>query len=242
MTTHRAATRHALNMDQPARVELASAQGAPGWPSPRPSRARAIRCPSRIAPSWPSSRTVLSMCSTGTPAPAATRPVATAASTDLSWRNMRPPMTKPVMRAARNTTAACTDSSGASDGIPALGEPGGSGRADAGECGCGSRAIGSLLEGGGAVPADTCVVSSTGVCAARSGPCCGFCLRASLWGFGPAPGGRVQRNRDQRGSSRGRLADGHRPGLQNEFGLAGGDSGRSQVIASRPCGIRFFTP
>ncbi|MDQ0710550.1 hypothetical protein QFZ55_008190 [Streptomyces luteogriseus] len=49
-------------------------------------------------------------------------------------------MTKPVMTAARNTTAACTDSSGASDGIPALGGPGGPGRADAGECGCGASA------------------------------------------------------------------------------------------------------
>lgn len=43
----------------------------------------------------------------------------------------------------------------ASDGIPALGGPGGSGRAGMGECGCGSRAIGSLLRGGGTETADT---------------------------------------------------------------------------------------
>ncbi|MGW4233123.1 thymidylate synthase [Streptomyces sp. NPDC004980] len=71
--------------------------------------------------------------------------------------------------AARMTTEVCSDMNGGTgDGRPASGVLSGSGCAGTGDCG--SRLIGSLRAGAGAgaETADTCVVSSAWMCAARS--------------------------------------------------------------------------
>jgi hypothetical protein len=137
--------------------------------------------------------------------------------------------------AARKTTAACTDSSGgASDGKPVLGGPGGSGRAGTGNCG--SRDIGSLLRGGGTGTADTCGgVVRVGVARLAVGGPAALCLRASLRGFCPSPGWRVQRSGDRRGCCPGCVTAGHRYCLRHEFGWASGTV-TGHVLASRPGG------